>query len=161
MKVAKNTVVSIAYTLKNADGDVLDTADAQSPLPYLHGHGNLIVGMENALEGRDTGETFSVVIPPEEAYGTFDDDLVWEIDKDQFADVGDFEIGTQLVMEMEDQQILVSVVEIRDDVVIVDGNHELADETLYFEITVVDVRDATAEEIDHGHVHGEGGHEHD
>lgn len=163
MKVAKKTVVSIAYTLKDEDGNVLDTADTTEPLAYLHGCGNLISGMENALDNRDAGESFEVVIPPEDAYGAFDDDLVWELDKDQFGeDLGDIEIGSQFVLETEDDQILVTVAEIKDDVVIVDGNHELADETLYFNITVVDVREATAEELEHGHAHGPGSaHDHD
>ncbi|PQO38534.1 peptidylprolyl isomerase [Blastopirellula marina] len=162
MKVAKNTVVSIAYTLKDVDGNVLDTADADAPLAYLHGFGNLIAGMEKALDNRDAGESFEVVIPPEEAYGSFDDDLVWELDKDQFGELGEVEIGTQFVLETEDDQVLVTVAEIKDDVVIVDGNHELADETLFFEISVVDVREATPEEIEHGHAHGPGGaHDHD
>ncbi|PQO47059.1 peptidylprolyl isomerase [Blastopirellula marina] len=163
MKVAKNTVVSIAYTLKDEDGNVLDTADAAEPLAYLHGFGNLIAGMEKALDDRDAGETFEVVIPPEEAYGAFDDDLVWEIDKDQFSeDLGDIEVGSQFVLETEDDQVLVTVAEIKEDFVIVDGNHELADETLYFNITVLDVREATAEELEHGHAHGPGSaHDHD
>ena len=163
MKVAKNTVVSIAYTLKDEDGNVLDTADAAEPLAYLHGCGNLIAGMEKALDGRDAGESFEVVIPPDEAYGAFDDDLVWEIDKDQFGeDLGEIEVGSQFVLETEDDQVLVTVAEIKEDFVIVDGNHELADETLFFNITVIEVRDATAEEIEHGHAHGPGSaHDHD
>ncbi|MEW4451906.1 peptidylprolyl isomerase [Bremerella sp. JC817] len=162
MKVAKNTVVSIAYTLKDAEGNVLDAADASEPLAYLHGIGNLIPGMEKALDNRDSGESFEVVIPPEEGYGAFDDDLVWELDKDQFGELGEVEVGTQFVLETEDDQVLVTVVEIRDEVVIVDGNHELADETLFFEITVLEVRDATPEELDHGHAHGPGSaHDHD
>ncbi|MBI1248101.1 peptidylprolyl isomerase [bacterium] len=162
MKVAKNTVVSIAYTLKDAEGNVLDAAEAAEPLAYLHGVGNLIAGMEKALDDRDSGESFEVIIPPEEGYGKFDDDLVWELDKEQFGELSDVELGTQFVLETEEEQVLVTVVEIKDDVVVVDGNHELADETLYFEITVVDVRDATPEELDHGHAHGPGGaHDHD
>lgn len=161
MKVAKNTVVSIAYTLKDSDGNVLDTAEADAPLAYLHGCGNLIPGMEKALDNRDTGEKFEVVVPPEEGYGTFNDDLVWELDKDQFEDAGSLELGAQFVMETDDEQVLVEVVDIQDDFVVVDGNHELADETLHFEIEVVDVREATAEEIDHGHAHGPDGHDHD
>ena len=162
MKVAKNTVVSIAYTLKDSEGNVLDAADASEPLAYLHGIGNLIPGMEKALDNRDSGETFEAVIPPEEGYGAFDDDLVWELDKDQFGELGEVEVGTQFVLETEDDQVLVTVVEIRDEVVIVDGNHELADETLFFEITVLEVRDATPEELEHGHAHGPGSaHDHD
>jgi len=160
MKVAKDTVVSIAYTLKDADGNVLDTAEKGSPLPYLHGHGNLIGGMENALDGRDLGEQFEVVIPPEEGYGEFDDDLVWELAKEQFDEVEEFDVGSQFVMEVDERQIVVEVVEIRDEIVIVDGNHQLADETLHFDVTIVDVRNATTEEIEHGHVHGPEGHDH-
>jgi len=152
MKVAKDTVVSIAYTLKDTDGNVLDTADKESPLPYLHGHGNLISGMENALDGRELGEQFEVVIPPEEAYGQFDDELVWELAKEQFDEVEEFDVGSQFVMEVDERQLVVEVVEIRDEIVIVDGNHQLADETLHFDVTVVDVRDATAEEIEYGRV---------
>jgi len=161
MKVAKNTVVSIAYTLKDTEGNILDTAEESSPLVYLHGCGNLIVGMERAIDDRAVGESFEITIPPDEAYGTFDDELVWELDKSQFEGVGDFEVGSQFLLEMDDQQILVEIVEIQDEFVIVDGNHELADETLEFEVKVVDVRDATPEEIEHGHVHGPEGHEND
>lgn len=162
MKVAKNTVVSITYTLKDSEGNLLDSTDASDPLAYLHGVGNLIPGMEKALNDRDSGETFQVVIPPEEGYGAFDEELVWELEKDQFAELGEVEEGTQFVLETEDDQVLVTVVDIKDDVVIVDGNHELADETLYFDITVVDVREATPEEVEHGHAHGPGSaHDHD
>ncbi len=162
MKVAKNTVVSITYTLKDSDGNLLDSTDASDPLAYLHGVGNLIPGMEKALNDRDSGETFQCVIPPEEGYGSFDEELVWELEKAQFAELGDVEEGTQFVLETDDDQVLVTVVDIKDDVVIVDGNHELADETLYFDITVVDVRDATPEEVEHGHAHGPGSaHDHD
>lgn len=162
MKVAKNTVVSITYTLKDSEGNLLDSTDASDPLAYLHGVGNLIPGMEKALNDRDSGETFQCVIPPEEGYGAFDEELVWELEKAQFAELGDVEEGTQFVLETDDDQVLVTVVDIKDDVVIVDGNHELADETLYFDITVVDVRDATPEEVEHGHAHGPGSaHDHD
>ncbi|MEW4560974.1 peptidylprolyl isomerase [Bremerella sp. JC770] len=162
MKVAKNTVVSITYTLKDADGNLLDSSDASDPLAYLHGVGNLIPGMEKALNDRDAGETFQVVIPPEEGYGAFDEELVWELEKSQFAELGEVEEGTQFVLETEDDQVLVTVVDIKEDVVIVDGNHELADETLHFDITVVDVREATPEELEHGHAHGPGSaHDHD
>ncbi|MBA2115652.1 FKBP-type peptidyl-prolyl cis-trans isomerase [Bremerella alba] len=162
MKVAKNTVVSITYTLKDSDGNLLDSTDASDPLAYLHGVGNLISGMEKALDDRDSGETFQVIIPPEDGYGKFDDDLVWELEKSQFAEMGEIEEGTQFVLETEDDQVLVTVVDIREDMVIVDGNHELADETLHFDITVVEVRDATPEELEHGHAHGPGSaHDHD
>jgi len=162
MKVAKNTVVSITYTLKDSEGNVLDSTDASDPLAYLHGVGNLIPGMEKALDNRDSGENFQVVIPPEDGYGTFDEDLIWELEKAQFAELEDVEEGTQFVLETDDEQVLVTVVDIKDDVVVVDGNHELADETLHFDITVVDIRDATAEEIEHGHAHGPGSaHDHD
>lgn len=162
MKVAKNTVVSITYTLKDSEGNLIDSADASDPLAYLHGVGNLIPGMEKALDDRDNGESFQVVIPPEEGYGMFDEELIWELEKDQFAELGEVEEGLQFVLETEDDQVLVTVVDIKDDVVIVDGNHELADETLYFDITVVDVREATPEELEHGHAHGPGSaHDHD
>ncbi|MHC2070341.1 FKBP-type peptidyl-prolyl cis-trans isomerase [Bremerella sp. T1] len=162
MKVAKNTVVSIAYTLKDSEGNLLDSADASDPLAYLHGVGNLISGMEKALDDRNSGESFEVVIPAAEGYGTIDEDLFWELEKSQFAELGDVEEGTQFVLETEDDQVLVTVIEIQDDMVVVDGNHELAGEDLHFEITVVDVREATPEEIEHGHAHGPGSaHDHD
>jgi len=160
MKVEKNKVVSFAYTLKDDDGEILDQAGADQPLVYLHGVGGIIRGIESALESKSVGDAFEVSVSPEDAYGDYDDDQVRQIERQFFEDMEDIEVGSMLLLETEDETLEAEVIEIQDDFIVVDCNHELAGLNLHFEILVTDIRDATAEEIEHGHVHGEGGHDH-
>jgi FKBP-type peptidyl-prolyl cis-trans isomerase SlyD len=160
MQISAQKVVQIHYTLTNDDGDVLDSSEGQEPLAYIHGQGNIIPGLEDALDGKSVGDKFSVSIAPEEGYGARDEHLIQAVPKSAFEGVDQIEPGMQFHAEAHDGAQLVTVLEVRDDEVILDGNHPMAGITLNFDVEVSDIRDATAEELDHGHVHGAGGHHH-
>lgn len=160
MKISKQKVVSFDYTLTDKDGAVIDSSEGHEPLAYIHGSGFLIPGLENEMEGKQAGDAFQVTVQPEDAYGVRNDSLVKEVDRDMFGEVEKLEAGMQFQAETEDGIEVVTVTAVGDDTVTVDGNHPLADVTLNFDVKVVDVREATAEELDHGHVHGPGGHNH-
>ncbi len=154
MKVEKDKVVSINYTLKNDDGEVLDSSEGREPLAYLHGQGNLIPGLETELEGRTEGDTFHAEIEPTDAYGEYNDALIADVPKDRFTGVEDINVGMEFQAQTSDGgSQIVRVTEVNDDSVKVDANHPLAGEKLHFDVTVAGVREATEEEIDHGHVH--------
>jgi FKBP-type peptidyl-prolyl cis-trans isomerase SlyD len=158
MQVARDTVVRIHYKLTDDAGEVLDSSEDSEPLVYVHGAGGLIPGLEKELEGRAGGDAFNVRVPPEEAYGTRNEELVHSVSREQLPD--GIELGTRLQAETGDEVVLLTVVGFEDELVQLDANHPLAGVALNFEVSVVDVREATAEEIAHGHVHGPGGHEH-
>jgi len=160
MKISKQKVVSFDYTLTDNDGEVIDSSEGNEPLAYIHGSGFLIPGLENEMEGKQAGDAFKVTVAPEDAYGVRDDSLVKEVERDMFGDVENLEAGMQFQAETEDGIEVVVVTAVGEDTVTVDGNHPLADVNVNFDVKIVDVRDATAEELDHGHVHGEGGHHH-
>ncbi|MDQ6971487.1 MAG: peptidylprolyl isomerase [Mariprofundaceae bacterium] len=160
MKISEQKVVSFDYTLTDNAGGVIDSSEGQEPLAYIHGSGFLIPGLEKEMLGKKAGDSFKASIEPEDAYGVRDTELVKEVARDMFADVEKLEAGMQFQAETEDGVEVVTVTEVSDDTVTVDGNHPLADVTLNFDVTVVEVRDASAEELEHGHVHGAGGHEH-
>lgn len=160
MNIAKNRVVAIDYTLSDSAGNVLDSSRGGQPLVYLHGVGSLVPGLESALEGQASGASISVTIPPEKAYGTRDEALVQPVPRERFVGIEDLEVGKQLQAQTEVGPRIVKVVEITDESVTIDANHELAGMTLHFDITVVEVREATPDELNHGHAHGPGGHEH-
>ncbi len=160
MQISKHKVVTIEYTLTNDQGAVLDTSEGGEPLAYIQGVGGLIPGLESELEGKSSGDALSVSIPPEQGYGERDEALVQVVARDMFAGVDDLEVGMQFQAKSDEEEQVVTVSKVEGDEVTVDGNHPLAGETLNFEVTVVDVRDATAEELEHGHVHGPGGHDH-
>jgi len=160
MQVAEKTVVGIHYKLTNDDGQVLDSSENKAPLVFIHGIGMLIPGLEKALVGKSKGDQLNVSIAPEEGYGVKDPALTQKVPKAQFEESEKIEIGTQFQVDTEQGAIIVTVTEVGDDEVTVDGNHPLAGMTLHFDVTVDEVREATEEEIAHGHVHGEGGHDH-
>ncbi len=156
MQISKNKVAAIHYTLRNAAGEVMDSSAGRDPLYYLHGNHNLIPGMEDGLEGKTTGDKFSLVVSPEKGYGHYQQDLLQNVDLSLFGDQK-VEVG----MEFQDNHRHTFVVkEISGKKVIIDGNHPLAGQELHFEVEVTEVRVATREEIEHGHVHGPGGHHH-
>lgn len=157
MPITKNSVVAFAYTLTGDDGEVIDSADTQNPLAYLHGYGQLISGMENALTGREVGDRFSIDLPPEDAYGVYDDELTGAVPRAAFEGVDEVEVGMQFQMEFPGGLKVVTVTDVNLRHVTVDGNHPLAGETLHFDIEVVAVRPATKDEIEHRHVHDSGG----
>ena len=160
MIIKKNAVVSIHYTLKNDQGTVIDSSIGKDSLYYMHGAGNLIVGMEDNLDGKSKGDNFEAVIPPEKGYGIKKPVLSQVVSKSVFGEQGDIKIGMQFQAQNGDQSFIVTVKEINGDDVTIDGNHELAGENLHFSVEVMSVRGATDEEISHGHVHGPGGHHH-
>ncbi|RME89802.1 MAG: peptidylprolyl isomerase [Candidatus Hydrogenedentota bacterium] len=153
MKIEKNKVASFHYTLKDKEGNVIDSSEGREPLKYLHGAGQLIEGMEEGLEGKEKGDEFDLEIAPEKAYGNRNEELIAEIPKSEFAQFPDLQVGMQFQLSGPAGNQVVTVKEIKDDVVVIDANHPLAGETLNFHIEVTEVRDATEEEIAHGHVH--------
>ncbi|MGR8930097.1 MAG: FKBP-type peptidyl-prolyl cis-trans isomerase [Gammaproteobacteria bacterium] len=155
MQITDKTAVSIHYTLTNTNGDQLDSSRGEEPLMYLHGAGNIIAGLESALAGKSPGDTFNVSIPPAEAYGEFVPDMKQVISKSMFEGM-DVEVGMQFHADVNYGSGVITVVEIDGDDVTIDGNHPLAGETLVFDVEVIDVRPATADELAHGHIHGAG-----
>ena len=156
MKIAKDTVATLSYTVTQTDGQVVGRTEPGQPVTALIGHRYLVPGLEKALLEHEKGDEFAITLEPKDSYGEIDPSLVQTIDRKLF---GDFEVAEGNVFEADSEQgpMAVIVKEVRDDVVIVDGNHPLAGKTLNFLIVVEDVREATPEEIKHGHVH-QGGH---
>lgn len=161
MKIEKNVVVSLAYQVKVEDGVVVDQSTVEAPLDYLHGHNNLITGLEKELEGKVAGDKFSATIAPEDAYGEHNEGLVQRVPANVFHGVDEIEVGMRFLADTDQGQIPVEITEVDGDEVVVDGNHMLAGQTLTFDVEVVAVRAATEEEVAHGHVHQAGGHHHD
>lgn len=160
MNIEKDKVVTFHYTLKDADGEEMETSRERDPMTYLHGNDNIIIGLEKALQGREAGDTFEVTVGPEEAYGVIKEDNIQRIPLKKLKDVGKILVGQFLNLQTKDGPVQVTVVKIGRFNVDVDANHPLAGETLTFDIEITEVRDASAEEIEHGHVHGPEGHEH-
>ena len=160
MQIAKDKVASIDYKLTDDAGSILDSSEGREPLFYLHGNGNLIAGLEEALEGKASGENLQVTIPPEKGYGIRNDALIQDVEKAMFQGVDNVEAGMQFQAQTEGGVQVFTVVSVEGESVKIDGNHPLAGETLHFDVTVREVRDATNEELEHGHVHGPGGHHH-
>ncbi len=160
MQIAKHKVVTIDYTLTDDSGTIIDSSEGREPLAYIQGMNNIIPGLEAALEGKVAGDQLNVAIPPDQAYGERNDSLRQEVPKDRFDGAEDLEVGMQFHAQTEAGPLVVTVVGIEGDTVTVDGNHPLAGMTLTFDVKVVEVREASSEELDHGHVHGPGGHHH-
>lgn len=154
MKVADNCVVSIHYTLTNNDGKVIDSSDGREPLKYLQGAGNIIPGLERALLDSEVGEQKQVTVQPADGYGEVDANLIQKLPRDLFSGAENIEPGMQFQARGPQGQVqTVTVKEVEDDGVTIDANHELAGVVLNFDVKVEDVREATEEEISHGHVH--------
>ncbi|MGM0783282.1 FKBP-type peptidyl-prolyl cis-trans isomerase [Halomonas faecis] len=160
MQIAQNSVVAFHYTLTNDAGEVLDSSEGRDPLTYLHGAGNIIPGLEKELEGRETGEKLNVAVTPEDGYGEVQPQLVQEVPRDAFQGVEAVEPGMQFQAQTQGGPLMVTVTKVEGDTVTVDGNHPLAGQKLNFDVEIADVREASQEEVEHGHVHGEGGAEH-
>lgn len=159
MKIEQNKVVQIEYTLKDHQGEVMDASEGE-PLAYLHGHHNLISGLENALEGKAVGDKFTVTVPAAEAYGEIDPSLIQQVPGDLFEGVETLEVGMRFEAHAEHGVESVVIAAIEGDLVTVNANHPLAGHDLTFDVEVVGIRDAAEEEIEHGHAHGVGGHQH-
>ncbi|RME81815.1 MAG: peptidylprolyl isomerase [Zetaproteobacteria bacterium] len=160
MQIAKHTVVTIDYRLTNDRGEVLDTSEGGEPLAYLHGADNLIPGLERELEGHKKGDRVEVTVEPEDAYGEYDPGMTQVVPRSMFEGVDEIEVGMQFQAQTPQGVHIVKIAKVDGDQITIDGNHPLAGERLHFDITVRDVREATPEEIEHGHVHGPGGHAH-
>ena len=160
MLIKKNKVVTLDYTLKNSEGMLLDTSEGRESLLYLHGVGALIPGLEIELDGKKTGDILSVIVPPEKAYGSKSDDLYQKVSKDGFQGEEELSVGMQVQLDTDNGQVIALVSEINGDEVILDMNHPLADMELHFDVEIKNVREATSDEIAHGHAHGVGGHQH-
>ncbi len=161
MIIEKNKVVAIDYTLTDEKGEILDDSTQMGPLEYLHGHANVIPGLEKALEGKKEGDSFKVEIEAKDAYGEFREDLVAEVAKTQFPEDAELVVGMQFEAESPEGTSIVSIINIEDDKVTVSANHPLAGETLFFDVTVKSIRDASDEEIARGGLQmgcGCGGH---
>lgn len=160
MQIESNSVVTLHYTLKDNDGNIIDQSDDGSFL-YLHGAMNIIPGLENALTGKAAGDEISVKVSPEEGYGAKDPERIQEVPKEMFENSDEIAVGTQFHAQSPDGgAIVVTVTEVKEDAVVIDGNHALAGVDLNFDVKVVEVRAASEEEISHGHVHGPHGHHH-
>jgi FKBP-type peptidyl-prolyl cis-trans isomerase SlyD len=139
---------------------MIDSSEGAGPLAYLHGAGNIVEGLEEALMGKEAGDEVKASIEPAKAYGERHEDMKQDVPKDLFGGVENIEVGMQFQSETDQGPVLVTVVEMTEEMVTVDGNHPLAGVHLNFDVTVREVREPTAEELEHGHVHGEGGHQH-
>jgi len=153
MQIGENKVVAIHYTLTNVSGDVLDSSVGEEPLAYLHGAGNIVAGLEDALTGKAVGEKLDVTVAPEDGYGEKHDEMVQKVPVENFEGVDNVEVGMQFMAQVPWGEQPVEVIKVEEDGITLDGNHPLAGETLQFAVEVVAVRDATEEEVEHGHVH--------
>jgi FKBP-type peptidyl-prolyl cis-trans isomerase SlyD len=154
MKIENNCVVSIHYTLKNDGGQVLDSSEGREPLVYLHGANNIIRGLEDALDGKSSGDSFSVSVLPEDGYGVRNEEMVQKATRETFSGFDKLEPGMVFSIETDNgltQQIVIT--EIEGDIVTVDANHPLAGQTLHFTVSVENIRQADPQEIQHGHAH--------
>lgn len=162
MQIADKTVVTMTYTLTDDQGQVLDKAEASQPFAYLHGSSNIIPGLEKHLEGKQADDSVQVTVPPAEAYGERDDRLTQQVPRSMFQGVPDEQIvaGAQFQAQTSAGNQVIRIAAVDGDHVTIDANHPLAGVTLNFDVTILGVREASAEEVEHGHAHGEGGHHH-
>jgi len=160
MQIGDQKVVTLHYTLTDNEGRVIDKSEDGS-FAYLHGARNIIPGLENALTGKSAGEELTVSVAPEEAYGTRDESMLQQVPKAMFENPTQIAVGTQFQAQGPNgEMLIVTVMDVQDEHVVVDGNHPLAGVELNFDVKIVDVREASNEELEHGHVHGPGGHQH-
>jgi len=159
MQIDQDKAVLLNYTLKDVDGTVLESSVGADPLAYLHGHQNIIVGLESELQGKSQGDNLEVTVEPARAYGEHNKDMVQVVDRNLFEGM-DVKPGIQFQAQTGQGVQVVTVVSADEDEVTIDGNHPMAGKTLVFEVEVLEVREASAEELEHGHVHGPGGHDH-
>jgi FKBP-type peptidyl-prolyl cis-trans isomerase SlyD len=161
MKIGKDRVVELEYRLHLGDGQVIDASEPGKPLSYLHGRGQIVPGLEGALEGLDIGEAKQVVVAPAQGYGEHDARGLQEVPRTMFPANAELAPGMRLAAQTDSGEVIpIGIHEVKGQTVIVDLNHPLAGKTLHFDVTVRGVRDATAEELTHGHAHGPEGHEH-
>jgi FKBP-type peptidyl-prolyl cis-trans isomerase SlyD len=160
VEITADRVVLIHYTLKDDAGAVIDSSSGGEPLAYIQGHGNLVAGLEKALEGKKDGDSVAVSVAPADGYGKHDSALIQRVPKRSLQGSGEIKKGMQFQGQTPDGMRVFTVTAVMGDMITLDGNHPLADQTLHFDVDIVSVREATAEELEHGHVHGAGGHHH-
>jgi len=158
VKIENNRAVQIHYTLKDDQGEILDSSMDRGPLPYIHGVGALIPGLESELLGKEAGEKFTAVIAPENGYGEYDEGYVFQVGASEFEEDDEIEVGMQIQLDTENGPSIATITKIEGEEVTLDLNHPLAGVSLHFDVEVIEVREATKEELDHGHVHD--GHQH-
>ncbi len=159
MQIADKTVVSFNYTLRNDAGETVDTSEGREPMAYLHGFNQIVAGLEKEMTGRSSGDSFQVTVSPDEGYGPHRPELVQVVPRSAFQGVDQLEVGMRFQADSSQGPMLVRIADVSDEQVTVDGNHDLAGANLHFDIAITDVREATEQELDHGHVHTDG-HDH-
>lgn len=161
MTIKENSIVSFHYTLTDDSGTQIDSSAGKEPLAYLHGAGNIIPGLEKELEGKSVGDTMKVSIPAAEGYGEVQEQMIQQVPRTAFQGIEEIAVGMQFEAQTEQGTgIPVTVTAVTDETVTVDGNHPLAGKTLHFDVSIEDIREASEDELAHGHAHGSGGHEH-
>ena len=161
MQVSEQKVVTMNYEVADDQGQLIDRSEEGGPLAYIHGNGQLIPGLETALEGRGKGDKVAVDVPPEQGYGERDEEGVQTVARNQFDDSVEIKVDMQFEAQDDDEgHQIVTVAAVDGENITLDTNHPLAGKNLRFEVEILDVRDASAEELSHGHVHGPGGHDH-
>lgn len=160
MIVEKDKAVSFHYTLKNSDGEEMETSRDKQPMSYLHGANNIISGLEKAMEGHAINDEFSVTVEPEEAYGVRNENNVQRIPLKRLKGIGKVSVGQILNLQTNEGPVQVRVLKVGRFNIDVDGNHPLAGQSLTFDVEITEIRDASEEELEHRHVHGPGGHQH-
>lgn len=160
MQIDSKSAVAIDYTLTDDQGTVIDSSQGGDPLWYLHGFGNIIPGLERELSGKSVGDRLQVKVAPEDGYGERNEGLQQDVSREQFGEIDDLQEGMQFQAQTDAGPMVFTIVNVSEEVVTVDGNHPLAGMALNFDVTVRDIREATDDEISHGHIHGPGGHHH-
>lgn len=157
MKIADKSVVEMHYTLTNDQGEILDSSEGRDPLTFIQGTSSIVPGLEKALEGKATGENLQVTVTPEEGYGVRDESLTQTVALSNFGDQADqVKVGISFQMPTDQGVAIATVTSVENGDVNVDLNHPLADVTLNFNVEVISIREATEEELEHGHIHGAG-----
>ena len=160
MQISEKKVALISYTLTNSEGQVLDQADEKEPFAFIAGIGNIIAGLDSALNGKVAGDALQVSIEAKDAYGEHKPELLQTVPLEMFQGVDKIEVGMQFQAQSDQGVNVVTVAKVDGEEVTIDANHPLAGETLNFDVKVLEVREATEEELEHGHAHGTGGHQH-
>jgi FKBP-type peptidyl-prolyl cis-trans isomerase SlyD len=158
MSITQDQVVTLHYTLRDDAGEIIDSSPHGEPLAYLHGHGNLVPGLERELSGKRAGDRLQVTVSPADGYGEYDQALVQRVPRRALKGLANLRVGMRLQAQTGHGARAVTVTQITGDMVTLDGNHPLAGKNLHFQVEVGEVRAATDEELSHGHVHGPGGH---
>jgi FKBP-type peptidyl-prolyl cis-trans isomerase SlyD len=153
MQAQSDNVVSISYVLRDTEGEIIDQSAQDQPLSYLHGHDNIVPGLEKAIEGHVEGDEIHATVEPEEGYGHYRDELVQTVHREVFQDVEEIAPGMSFHAESEQGPIIVTIKDINGDEVTIDGNHVLAGQKLDFTVNVAGIRAATESELEHGHIH--------